>query len=283
MSPIRTPVDAGLDVGLAAAHGAPIKAFEIIGSALDPAVQVSSTILTVDKLLTPLANDEIKVVCCLGLNYSGHAAEAKMAKPAFPILFYKPVTSLIGPLATVVIPRVAQPPKEYLPDYEVELVIVIGKAVKDVSKAKALDYVLGYTGANDVSFRKHQLAVSQWGFSKSYDHTNPLGPCLVSNNIITDPQQILLKTVLNGVTVQDGTTAEQIFNVCQTVSFLSQGTTLEPGTIILTGTPKGVGFVKNPPVYLKDGNKMSVWLGNGIGTLVNDVQEEHAVGYKAKL
>jgi 2-keto-4-pentenoate hydratase/2-oxohepta-3-ene-1,7-dioic acid hydratase in catechol pathway len=271
---IGEPVDASLDVGLAASEGKPIKAHEIIGSTLDSAAQVSSNVLTVAKLLTPLSNEEIKVVRCLGLNYSDHAAEAKMAKPAFPVLFYKPVTALIGPLATVTIPKAAQPPKDHLPDYEVELVIVIGKAAKNVSEAQALDYVLGYTGANDVSFRKHQLAVSQWGFSKGFDNTNPLGPCLVSNKVITDPQNVLLKSTVNGNVVQDGTTAHQIFSVRQTIAFLSQGTTLQPGTIILTGTPKGVGFVRNPPMYLKDGDKMSVWLGNGIGTLVNDVEEE---------
>jgi len=271
---IGEPVDASLDVGLAAFEGKPIKAHEIIGSPLDSAAQVSSNVLTVAKLLSPLSIEEIKVVRCLGLNYSDHAAEAKMAKPAFPILFYKPVTALIGPLATVIITKVAQPPKDHLPDYEVELVIVIGKAAKNVSEAQALDYVLGYTGANDVSFRKHQLAVSQWGFSKGFDNTNPLGPCLVSNKVITDPQNVLLKCTVNGNVVQNGTTADQIFSVRQTVAFLSQGTTLEPGTIILTGTPKGVGFVRNPPMYLKDGDKMSVWLGNGIGTLVNDIKEE---------
>ncbi|KIM46574.1 hypothetical protein M413DRAFT_441662 [Hebeloma cylindrosporum] len=273
---IGEPVDPALDVGLAASEGNAIHAYEIIGSALDPAAQLTKNVLTVSKLLAPLSNEEIKVVRCLGLNYSDHAAEANMPKPAFPILFYKPVTSLIGPLATVVIPQVAQPPKDHLPDYEAELVIVIGKAAKDVSEANALDYVLGYTGANDVSFRKHQLSVSQWGFSKSFDNTNPLGPCLVSNNVITDPQNILLKCTVNGKVLQDGTTAEQIFNVRQTIAFLSQGTTLEPGSIILTGTPKGVGFVKKPAVYLKDGDKVSVWLGNGIGTLVNEVKEEKA-------
>ncbi|PPQ63135.1 hypothetical protein CVT24_005775 [Panaeolus cyanescens] len=277
---IGQPVDATLDVGLAAAQNKPIRAFEITGSALEPSAQVTNNVLTVKTLLSPLANEEIKVVRCLGLNYSDHAAEAKMAKPAFPILFYKPVTSLLGPLGTIVIPQVAQPPKEHLPDYEVELVIVIGKPAKNVSEDDALDYVLGYTGANDVSFRKHQLAVSQWGFSKSFDNTNPLGPCLVSNNAIPNPQEILLKCTVNGQVVQDGTTAEQIFNVRQTVSFLSQGTTLEPGTIILTGTPKGVGFVKQPALYLKHGDKVSVWLGNGIGTLVNDVKEEGYVTAK---
>ncbi|GLB34191.1 putative fumarylacetoacetate (FAA) hydrolase [Lyophyllum shimeji] len=273
---IGQPVDASLDVGLAAYHGTPIKAYEIVGSALDPAAQVTKNVLTVKNLLTPLSRDEVKVVRCLGLNYSDHAAEANLPKPAFPVLFYKPVTSLIGPLAPVIIPKVAQPPQEHLPDYEVELVIVIGKPAKNVSEADALDYVLGYTGANDVSFRKHQMAVSQWGFSKGFDNTNPFGPCLVSSSAIPEPQQIQLRCTVNGNVFQNGTTAEQIFNVRQTVAFLSQGTTLEPGSIILTGTPKGVGFVKKPPVYLKGGDKMSVWLSNGIGTLVNDVVEERS-------
>ncbi|KAF7775807.1 hypothetical protein Agabi119p4_4200 [Agaricus bisporus var. burnettii] len=274
---IGQPVDPNLDIGYAAAKGQTIKAYEIVGSALDPSAQVTKQTLTVDSLLAPLSNEEIKIVRCLGLNYSDHAEEAKLAKPAFPILFYKPLASLIGPLATVTIPQVAQPPKDHLPDYEVELVIVIGKVAKDVSEADALDYVLGYTGANDVSFRKHQMAVSQWGFSKGFDNTNPLGPCLVSSKLIPDPQKLRLKMTLNENVVQDGTTAEQIFNVRQTISFLSQGTTLEPGSIILTGTPKGVGFVKKPPVYLKDGDKMTAWLDNGIGSLINEVREERSV------
>jgi len=274
---IGQPVDPNLDVGLAAARGQTIKAYEIVGSALDPSAQLTRQVLTVHTLLAPLSNEEIKVVRCLGLNYSDHAAEANLPKPGFPILFYKPLGSLLGPLATVTIPKAAQPPKEHLPDYEVELVIVIGKVAKDVSEEDALDYVLGYTGANDVSFRKHQMAVSQWGFSKSFDNTNPLGPCLVSSNLIPDPQKVHLKLTLNGDVVQDGSTADQIFNVRKTVSFLSQGTTLEPGSIILTGTPKGVGFVKKPPLYIKDGDRMEVWLSGGIGTLVNDVKEEKSV------
>ncbi|KAJ7181586.1 hypothetical protein C8R43DRAFT_969572 [Mycena crocata] len=277
---IGQPIDAALDVGLAAHHGKPIKAHEIVGSALDPAAHVTKTVLTVKQLLTPLSREEIKYVRCLGLNYADHAAEANLTAPPFPVLFVKPVSSLIGPSATVFIPKVAQPPKEHLPDYEVELVIVIGKPAKNVSEADALDYVLGYTGANDVSFRKHQMAVSQWNFSKGFDNTNPLGPCLVSAAAVPDPQAVPLKCTLNGTVVQDGNTADQIFTVRQTVAFLSQGTTLEPGSVILTGTPKGVGFVKKPPLYLKHGDKMSVWVGNGIGTLVNDVQEEGRVGAK---
>ncbi|KAG5654224.1 hypothetical protein H0H81_005911 [Sphagnurus paluster] len=262
---IGQPVDPALDVGLAAHQGKVIKAYEITGSVLDPTAQVTKKVLTVKSLLTPLSGEQVKVVRCLGLNYSDHAAEANLPKPAFPILFYKPITALIGPLAPIVIPKVAQPPKEHLPDYEVELVIVIGKAAKNVSEADALDYV---------SFRKHQMAVSQWNFSKGFDNTNPFGPCLVSSSLIGDPQQIPLKCTVNGKVLQDGNTAEQIFNVRQTVSFLSQGTTLQPGSIILTGTPKGVGFVRKPPVYLQGGDKINVWLGSGIGSLFNDVQEE---------
>ncbi|KAJ8087084.1 hypothetical protein PM082_005912 [Marasmius tenuissimus] len=279
---IGEPVDRNLDVGLASHNGQTIKAYEIIGSALDPAAQVTENVLTVRTLLSPVSNEEVKYVRCLGLNYSDHAAEAGLAKPAFPILFIKPPSSLLGPDATITIPAVAQPPKEHLPDYEVEFTIVIGKPAKDVREEDALDYILGYTGANDVSFRKHQMAVTQWGFSKGFDNTNPLGPCLVSASSIPDPQQVPLKCVLNGTTVQDGTTADMIFSVRRTIAFLSQGTTLEPGSLILTGTPKGVGSVKKPPLYLKDGDKVSTWVGGGIGSLYNDVKEERS-GAKARL
>lgn len=271
---IGQPIDGTLDVGLAAQQGKTIQASEITGSALDPGAQVTSNVLTVKTLLAPLSKEEIKIVRCLGLNYSDHAAESNLAKPPFPILFYKPLASIIGPFAPVVIPKVAQPAHEHIPDYEVELVIVMGKAAKNVSEADALDYVLAYTGANDVSFRKHQFAVSQWGFSKGFDNTNPIGPCLVSSAVLRDPQQVPLKCAVNGTVLQDGTTADQIFNVRQTISFLSQGTTLEPGSIILTGTPKGVGFARKPPIYLKHGDNVSVWLGCGIGTLANEVIEE---------
>ncbi|CCL98258.1 uncharacterized protein FIBRA_00252 [Fibroporia radiculosa] len=279
------PVDSGLDVGLAFSQRKPVKAYEILGSAIDPAAQVTKNVLTVKELLAPLARHEVGgVVRCLGLNYADHAAEAGLKLPEVPVIFYKPPTSLIGPGALVTIPTVAQPPHEHLPDYEVELVIVIGKAAKDVSEAEALDYVLGYTGANDVSFRKLQMSAGggQWSFSKSFDNTNPLGPCIVAASAIPDPQRIPLKCIVNGQTLQDGSTASQIFNVRQTVAYLSKGTTLPPGSLILTGTPKGVGFVKKPALFLKGGDYMSVWLGNGIGTLANLVVEEEAP-LKAKL
>ncbi|TFY72965.1 hypothetical protein EVG20_g3 [Dentipellis fragilis] len=301
---IGEPVDASLDIGLAFQQRKPIKAYEILGSAFDPASQVSKNLLTVKELLAPLSRDQIPLVRCLGLNYADHAAEAKLQKPAAPVLFYKPATAIIGPSAPITIPKVAQPIAKHLPDYEVELTIVIGKPAKDVSEADALDYVLAYTGGNDISFRFHQMNVSQWGFSKSFDNTNPIGPCLVSSASIADPQNIPLKTILNGQTLQDGNTSyvpaclpsfvtecstividlsDQIFDVRQTIAFLSQGTTLQPGTLILTGTPKGVGFVRKPPVYLKHGDTVQVWLGAGVGTLVNPVVEEGKAAFSAKL
>jgi len=272
-----------LDVGMAAFRKEKFRAYEILGSALDPAAQLTTTTLTVKELLAPISREDIKTVRCLGLNYADHAEEAKMRLPAAPILFYKPVSSLIGPLSNIAIPKAAQPVEDHLPDYEVELVVIIGKPAKNVSQADALNYVLGYTAANDISFRLHQKTTSQWGFSKGFDDTTPLGPCIVSATVIPDPQQIPLACTVNDQVLQDGTTADQIFSISRTISFLSQGTTLEPGSIILTGTPKGVGFVKNPPVYLKHGDRVDTWIGNGIGTLVSWVHEDGREDDRAKL
>ncbi|KAH8113320.1 fumarylacetoacetate hydrolase [Phellopilus nigrolimitatus] len=242
---IGEPVDANLDIGLAYNERRTIEAREIVGSALDPSSQVSNSILTVKELLAPLERDEVKLVRCLGLNYSDHAAEANMAKPAAPVLFYKPKTTLIGPEAIITVPKAAQPVNKHLPDYEVELTVVIGKPAKDVSEKDALDYVLGYVAGNDTSFRFHQLSVSQWGFSKALVHNStPIGPVLVAAKAIPDPQVLPLKTFVNGEKLQDGSTA------C------------------------GVGFVKKPPIFLKHGDDVRVWIGAGMGTLINTVVEE---------
>ncbi|KAB5593226.1 Fumarylacetoacetate hydrolase [Ceratobasidium theobromae] len=273
------PLDARVDVGLAISQKQMLKAWEISGaSALDANAKVTSDILTVDTLLEPIAPEEIGLVRCLGLNYRDHAEEAKMTIPQVPVLFYKPHTALIPPLAPIRIPRAAQPVHEHLSDYEVELAVVIGKDAKDVPESEALDYVLGYTGANDVgiSFRKHQLITSQWCFSKSFDRTNPIGPVLISPRIIPggSPQNIPLGSMLNGQVLQNGTTADQIFSVARTIAFLSQGTTLKAGTLILTGTPAGVGFVREPKIWLKHGDEIRTYIGNGIGTLVNKIIED---------
>lgn len=276
------PIDPKVDVGLALHNGKDVQVYEISGSsALDPHARVTSNILTVAKLLTPLSRDEVPVVRALGLNYSDHADEAahlagreKVDLPKFPMLFYKPSTSLIPSGDPIVLPSVVRPYAEHLPDYEVELVIVIGRDTKNVTEEDALDYVLGYTGANDVSFRKWQNAIPQWGFSKSFDDTNPLGPVLVSKHALPDPQTISLKAVFNGQLVQNGNSSKQIFNVRKTISFLSQSTTLPAGTIIMTGTPAGVGFVRREKLWLKPGDEIRCEVGGGIGTLINSVIEE---------
>lgn len=280
---IGQPIDPRLDVGLAVANNKRVLAHEILGSPFDPAAQLTKNILSVKTLLSPLSREQIGLARCLGLNYADHAAEANMKKPNAPILFYKPPTAITGPNAPITIPRAAQPVSKHIPDYEVELTVVIGKAAKDVSEKEALDYVLGYTAGNDVSFRFHQMNVSQWDFSKGFDNTAPIGPCLVAASAIPDPQNLSLKAVVNGQVLQDGTTADQIFNVRQTIASLSQGTTLQPGSIILTGTPKGVGFVRKPPLYLKNGDIVQVWIGGGIGTLINPVVEEGQPSMSAKL
>ncbi|KAF8681209.1 Transcription initiation factor IID, 18kD subunit [Rhizoctonia solani] len=271
---IGQPVDAKVDVGLAILKRHSLKAHEISGSsALDPDARVTSNVLTVDTLLEPIAPEQIGFVRCLGLNYRDHAAEAKMPIPEVPVLFCKPYTSLIPALTSIRIPRAAQPVKENLSDYEVELAVVIGKDAKDVKESEALDYVLGYTGANDVK-SKHQLATSQWTFSKSFDLTNPIGPALVRNTKHIDPQNIPLTATVNSRLLQDGTTADQIFGVAKTIAFLSQGTTLKAGSVILTGTPAGVGFVREPKIWLNHGDEVRTYVGAGIGTLVNKIVEE---------
>ncbi|CUA78295.1 Fumarylacetoacetate hydrolase domain-containing protein 2 homolog [Dictyostelium discoideum] [Rhizoctonia solani] len=272
---IGQPVDPKVDVGLAILKKHSLKAHEISGSsALDSSARVTSKVLTVDTLLEPIDPRQVAFVRCLGLNYKDHAAEAKMAIPPAPVLFYKPISTLIPTLAPIRIPRAAQPVNEHLSDYEVELVAVIGKDAKDVKESEALEYVLGYTGANDVSFRKHQLTTSQWCFSKSFDCTTPIGPVLVRNTGHIDPQNLPLTTALNSQLLQNGTTADQIFTVAEAIAFLSQGTTLKAGSVILTGTPAGVGFVKEPKIWLKHGDEVRTYVGGGIGTLVNKVVEE---------
>ncbi|CAE6463899.1 unnamed protein product [Rhizoctonia solani] len=269
------PIDPKVDVGLAILKKHSLKAHEISGSsALDSRARVTSKVLTVDTLLEPIDPQQVGLVRCLGLNYKDHAAESKMAIPEVPVLFCKPHTTLIPALAPIRIPRAAQPVKEHLSDYEVELAVVIGKDAKDVKENEALEYVLGYTGANDVSFRKHQLTTSQWCFSKSFDHTNPIGPALVRNTSHIDPQNLPLTATVNSQLLQNGTTADQIFTVAKTVAFLSQGTTLQAGSIILTGTPAGVGFVREPKIWLNHGDEVRTHVGGGIGTLVNKIVEE---------
>lgn len=207
---------------------------------------------------------------CIGLNYREHAAESKMPIPQYPVVFMKPTTSVIGPGHPIVLPRVCDPAGEV--DYECELAVVIGRAAKNVPVSKALEHVLGYTCGNDVSARRWQarLCGGQWVRGKSFDGFCPLGPALVTADEIPDPQALGIKTVLNGKVMQQHTTGDMIFSVAQLIAFLSEDTTLLPGTVIITGTPQGVGFVRQPPVWLKAGDEVVVEVEK-IGRLVNKV------------
>jgi 2-keto-4-pentenoate hydratase/2-oxohepta-3-ene-1,7-dioic acid hydratase in catechol pathway len=221
---------------------------------------------TVSCCLPPVQPAEI---ICIGLNYRKHADELKLPYPKNPVVFVKPTTTAIGHGAQVVKPRITEKM-----DYEVELAVIIGKPCKDVTPEQSLDYVLGYTVANDISTRDWQkvpeLAGSQWCRSKMFDGFAPLGPVVATTDEIKDPSSLRLQTWLNGQQVQDSNTSDLIFSVQQCISFLSIGTTLRPGTVILTGTPFGVAEGRSPQPWLKPGDKVIVEV-EGIGKLENTI------------
>ena len=214
------------------------------------------------RLLPPVSPPNI---VCVGLNYKSHAAESRMDIPKRPVLFLKATTSLCGPGDAIALPAAA--PDEV--DYEAELAVVIGKTARNVGKDEALDYVLGYTCGNDVSARDCQLRHdSQWARGKSFDTFCPLCPVIETQ---LDPENVRVRTRLNGELVQDGCTSDMIFSLRELVSYCSQQMTLLPGTVLLTGTPDGVGFARRPPVYLRPGDRVEVEI-EGIGILQNPVE-----------
>lgn len=207
-------------------------------------------------------------VICLGLNYRDHAAEAGMAIPAYPVLFHKVAGSLIGHNQPIVVPRISS-----RIDYEGELAIIIGKRGKYIAEDEALSYVAGYTVANDVSARDLQFRTSQWTTGKMLDTFGPLGPALVTHDEVPEPHTLAIKTTLNGQVLQDGNTADMIFRVPFIVSYISEITTLEPGDVILTGTPAGIGNTRTPQVFMKPGDTVTVEIGH-LGKLTNPVVAE---------
>ncbi|EXJ74243.1 uncharacterized protein A1O5_02539 [Cladophialophora psammophila CBS 110553] len=236
--------------------------------------KVTDEVVTVKKILGPLAREEVPILRCVGLNYAKHIKEAGRQPPPFPFIFFKPNTTVQDHDAPVVIPKLAQDDQA---DYEGELCIVMGRDAKDVPVEQALDYVGGYTAGNDVSSRKLQrdpeLAgrVPQWGFSKGFDTYAPLGPCLVAPELIGNPAELHLKTIIDGETRQSESVSDLLFDCAYIISYLSQGTTLQKGSVIMTGTPGGVGFGMKPPRFLTPGTKMEVSISK-IGTLRNTVQ-----------
>jgi 2-keto-4-pentenoate hydratase/2-oxohepta-3-ene-1,7-dioic acid hydratase in catechol pathway len=205
-------------------------------------------------------------IICLGLNYRDHAEEARVPLPERPLLFSKPSTTIVGPEDPVVYPRISAQV-----DYEVELAAVIGKRGKDIPESNAYDHVAGYTVFNDVSARDIQLADKQWFRGKSFDTFAPTGPCIVSRDQVSDPHNLKMSLRVNGETRQRSTTANMIFKIPQLIAYISNVMTLQPGDIIATGTPAGVGFYAKPEKrLLRPGDLMEAEI-EGIGLLRNRI------------
>ena len=200
---------------------------------------------------------------CIGLNYRDHAIESGMDIPELPTVFTKYPNAVCGHGESIVLPSVSTQV-----DYEAEFAFVIGKTAKNVKAADWQDYVFGYTCVHDVSARDYQLATSQWTIGKTFDTFGPMGPVLVSKDEIPDPHNLQIRLKLNGETLQDSSTSQLVFNVPSLLEYLSKVMTLEPGDIVSTGTPPGVGMARKPPIYLKPGDVCKVEIER-IGELVN--------------
>ena len=230
---------------------------------------VTSEGAQVRKRLAPVAPTGILAI---GLNYRHHAEETHAKIPEYPVLFMKSASAVQNPDDPIEIPTHLASSEV---DYECELAVVIGKTCKNVTRERALDYVLGYTCANDVSARDWQIRMggSQWCRGKTFDTFAPLGPCLVTRDEIPNPNNLHIATILNGERMQDWTTSDMIFDVPRLIEFLSGSTTLVAGTVIMTGTPQGVGMARKPPRWLAAGDVVTVEI-ESIGRLTNPVVAE---------
>lgn len=224
--------------------------------------------VAVRRLLAPLKPVNI---LALGLNYRAHAEETGISYPELPILFIKATNSITGPGSPIILPKAG--PDEV--DYEAELGIIIRSAAKNVSREDSLKHVLGFTCANDVSARDWQIRKQkgQWARGKSFDTFCPVGPWIVTPDELPDPSRLRISLTLNGTLMQESDTSLMIFDIPSIISELSRSMTLMPGTLILTGTPSGVGFTRKPPVFLRAGDVVTVSI-EGIGDLTNPVASE---------
>lgn len=261
--------DAAGVLQLACRH--PDGSLERLAGDLFGALEPSGEPAAARRILAPL---EPRAILCIGLNYRRHAAETGAAIPTYPVLFMKSPGAVQHPEAPITLPSTAP---SHQVDYEGELAVVIGRTCRNVPRSEALGVVLGYTCANDVSARDWQkqqrLGGGQWCRGKSFDTFAPLGPWLVTAAAIPDPQALSLRTRLNGETVQAASTADMIFPVAEIIEFLSASTTLLAGTVILTGTPSGVGMAADPPRWLRSGDTVEVEI-EAIGVLRNPVIDE---------
>jgi 2-keto-4-pentenoate hydratase/2-oxohepta-3-ene-1,7-dioic acid hydratase in catechol pathway len=223
--------------------------------------------LSAVKLTAPIPRPA-KVIC-VGLNYRDHAIESNMAIPQVPTIFCKFPTAIIGPGDAIVLPR-----NSTRPDYEAEFAFVIGKGGRHIAAENWQEHVFGYMNLNDVSARDFQMATSQWMMGKTFDTFCPTGPWLVSADEIADPHNLDIRITINGEVLQNSNTRELIFRIPQLIEHLSSVFTLEPGDIVSTGTPAGVGFARNPPRYLREGDDVLVHVA-GLGELRNPVVLEN--------
>jgi len=237
---------------------------QLLGELRDTGQPITSV-----KRLAPLSPCDLY---CIGLNYAKHAEEGGKEIPENPVVFMKSSAAVQNPGDPIQLPRKLRSDRV---DYECELVVIIGRECKNVSRGNALDYVFGYTCGNDVSARDWQRngGGGQWVRGKTFDTFAPLGPVLVTADEVPNPNDLVIRTTLNGDVMQDWNTSDMIFDVPKLIEFLSGSTTLLPGTAIFTGTPHGVGFARNPPVYLQPGDSVTVEI-EGIGQLTNPVIEE---------
>lgn len=241
---------------------------ELLDGDLFEAPSPSGQSTAINKRLCPI---EPRAIICIGLNYREHAKETGAEIPKFPVIFMKNPAAANNPGDPIHLPACSIGPET---DYEVELAVVIGKAARNVPEEEALDYVLGYTVANDVSARRWQKSTGggQWIRGKSFDSFCPFGPVLVTKDEIADPQTLQLSTTLNGQTMQNSSTADMIFTVAQLIAFISQDTTLLPSTLLLTGTPPGVGVARDPKVFMAGGDTVTCQI-DAIGELTNPIAD----------
>lgn len=237
------------------------EALKRVAAVTGPAIPLNSV-----KLTSPIPRPP-KIIC-IGLNYRDHAIESNMAIPSTPTVFCKFATSVIGPGDTIVLPKASTQP-----DYEAEFAVVIGKGGRHIAAADWKDHVFGYLNLHDVSARDIQLATSQWVMGKTFDTFCPMGPYLVTADEIADPHNLDISLTLNGQVLQNSNTRELIFQIPELIRHLSSVFTLEPGDVISTGTPAGVGFARKPPIYLKKGDHVVVKV-QGLGELANPVTVE---------
>ena len=237
----------------------------IEGEPLTGNVSLTRQAVVVKRWLPPV---EPVAIFCIGLNYRKHAEEAGLPVPEYPVVFIKNPSAATGHEQPIRIPKVCTDEV----DYECELAVVIRRTCRNVSKSDALDYVLGYTCANDVSARSWQLerGGGQWNRGKGFDTFAPLGPILVTTDDLGDPNALSIRTHLNGELVQDSNTRDMIFDVPTLISFLSEDTTLLPGTVIFTGTPSGIGWAREPRLLLHPGDQVCIEIER-IGRLENPV------------